>query len=490
MSVSPSAVSRVTGVGVQYKNFNAGAAAMLPQRLIVIGVGNKDVVYTDDKYECEGSASEIGERFGYGSPLHLAAKQLYPTSGSGASFPVTFYPLANVSGASQAQGTISATGTAGSSGSVRVFIGGVIVSVAIVSGDTAAIVLGKIKDAIEGELDMPVTAADSEGETAGIALVSKASGTVGNLIKVFIESDVSNLVFTVEQLSGGATDPDVTNALEKVKTIWETAILYCGDYKTTGLLDKFMVWGKDRWSDLVKMPVVVFHGCTDNYATRTAITDARPNDFINALVPSVGSPELPYVIAAKAMVDDILTTADSNPAQGYKGLLEGLVAGSDGDQELYSVRNQSVMKGASTNIKTGSVAELNDIITMYHPASEGKYPSRRYVVDIMKLMNIVYNCRLLMEADELKGAPLIGDADVTTNPKAIQPKTVKTWFLNLARSLCDKAICQDFEFTKNNLTVGIDSENPKRLNVKFPVKLSGNVEVSSTDLYFGFYIGG
>ncbi|MCQ2087880.1 MAG: hypothetical protein MJZ37_07490 [Bacilli bacterium] len=488
MSVSPSAVSRVTGVGVQYKNFNAGAAAMLPQRLIVIGVGNKDVVYTEDKYECEGSASEVGERFGFGSPLHLAAKQLYPMSGSGASFPVTIYPLANASGASQAQGTIAATGSATSSGSARVFIGGIIVSVAIASGDTAAVVLGKIKDAIEGELDMPVSAGN--GEDGTITLTAKAAGTVGNLIKVFVESTVAGIVFTCEQLTGGATDPDVETALNKVKAIWETAVLFCGDYKAAGVLDKFMVWGKDRWSDLVKMPVIVFHGCTDDYGTRTGVTEGRADDFINALVTSVGSPELPYVIAAKAMVNDILTTADANPAQGYKGLLEGLVAGADSDQELYAVRNQSVMKGASTNIKTGSVAELNDIITMYHPAAEGKYPSRRYVVDIMKLMNIVYNCRLLMEADDLKGAPLIGDADVTSNPKAIQPKTVKTWFLNLARSLCDKAICQDFEFTKNNLDVKIDSENPKRLNVKFPVKLSGNVEVSSTDLYFGFYIGG
>lgn len=93
MSVPASAISRVTGVAVQYKNFNAGAANMLPQRLAVIGMGSSDVVYSESKYECEGSASEIGERYGYGSPLHLAALQLFPVSGKGASFPVTFYPL-------------------------------------------------------------------------------------------------------------------------------------------------------------------------------------------------------------------------------------------------------------------------------------------------------------------------------------------------------------------------------------------------------------
>ena len=198
---------------------------------------------------------------------------------------------------------------------------------------------------------------------------------------------------------------------------------------------------------------------------------------------------MPYVVGAKFLVDDILTTANENPAQGYKGKAEGLEAGDDSLQENYNTRNASVMKGSSTNIKSGNVAELNDVVTMYHPASEGKYPSRRYVVDIIKLMNIIYNVRLIMEADELKGAPLVEDSTVTSNKTAIQPKTVKTWFLNLAKSLADKAIIQDVETTKNGLEVAIDSENPKRLNVTFPVKLSGNVEVTSTDIYFGFYVG-
>lgn len=150
----------------------------------------------------------------------------------------------------------------------------------------------------------------------------------------------------------------------------------------------------------------------------------------------------------------------------------------------------SVAKGASTNIKTGSVAELNDIITMYHPVSEGKFPSRRYVVDIIKLMNIIYNMRLILESDEKKGAPLIEDNTVTSNPAAVQPKMVKAELLILAKTLADKAIIQDTEFTKDGLKAEIDSENPKRLNVTFPVKLSGNVEVCSGDIYYGFYLGG
>lgn len=486
MSVSPSAISRVTGVAVKFKNFNTGNVQMLQQRLAVIGVGNHGVTYTTEKYECQGNASEIGDKYGYGSPLYLAALQLFPLVGKGAGFPVTFYPLAEGSGAVQATGKIEIEGTATEAGSAKIVIGGQKATIAIASGDTKTEIFAKIKDGIDGVLAMPVTAATGDD---ALTLTSKAAGEVGNLIKTRIECAVNGLTFTVTQLANGVKDPDVTPALEKIGEIWETAILPCFDYKNTDRLDTVMVYGKNRWEDLEKKPLLSFWGCTDDYATRTALTNARENDFINALVVSVGSPELPYVVAAKAMVNDILTTANDNPPQGYKGLLEGLEAGDDSLQENYGTRDASVKKGSSTNIKSGNVAELNDIVTMYHPASEGNYPSRRYVCDMIKLQNIIYNVRLIMEADELKGAPLIEDATVTSNKTAIQPKTVKTWFLNLAKNLADKAIIQDVETTKNGLEVAIDSENSKRLNVTFPVKLSGNVEVTSTDIYFGFYVG-
>lgn len=486
MSVSPSAISRVTGVAVKYKNFNTGNVQMLPQRLAVIGVGNHGVTYTTEKYECKGNASEIGDKYGYGSPLYLAALQLFPLVGKGAGFPVTIYPLAEAEDSVQANGKIEISGTAVEAGSAQIVIGGQKATIAIAAGDTAETIYPKIKNAIDGIIAMPVTCALEEDV---FTLTSKAAGEVGNLIKTLVVSSVPGITFTVTELTGGVKDPDIESALAEIGEIWETAILPCFDYKNNDRLDSVMIYGKGRWDDLEKKPIVAYWGCTDDYETRTLITDKRPDDFINALLPSVGSIELPYVVAAKYLVNDILTVANDNPPQGYKGKAEGLIAGDDSLQENYNTRNASVSKGSSTNIKTGNVAELCDVVTMYHPLNEGKYPSRRYVVDIIKLMNIVYNVRLIMEADELKGAPLIEDETVTSNKTAIQPKTVKTWFLNLAKNLADQAIIQDVETTKDGLEVSIDSENPKRLNVVFPVKLSGNVEITSTDIYFGFYVG-
>ena len=307
--------------------------------------------------------------------------------------------------------------------------------------------------------------------------------TVGQYKKA-IELQLEN---ALTQFSGGALDPDVTPALAKIGIVWEIVILNGFDYKDTGRLDEYQEYAEGRWNVLEKKPILVCHGCTDDLETRTAITDLQKTDYANFLVVSVGSRELPFVIAAKALINDIMTTANKNPPQGYKGLLTGLHAGADDVQENYTQRTASVRKGSSTNVKNGSVAELNDIITFWHPESEGNFPSKRYVVDMMKLMNVVFNVRLIMEADDMKGAPLVTDTDVTTNPAAKAPKDIKTSFYNLADSLALKAIIVTSDFTKKTMSVKIDSENSKRVNVIFPVKLSGNIEISSTDIYFGFW---
>ena len=488
MGVSATAVSRVVGVDVSYKNFNSGKAQHLPQRLAVIGVGNTDAVFSTDKYEAEGSAAVVGDKYGYGSPLHLVARQLFPTSGDAAEFPVTFYPLKAVDAAVAAAGSVGLTGTAAVAGSGKIKVGGVAASFAVSKGEVAADLLAAIKSAIDSVLEMPAKTAAIAA--SAIPLTAKWKGAVGNLIKIEVDCDISGLTFALTQFSGGATDPSVQAALDKIGQVWETVILNTFAYSDTDRLDLFQSFSEGKWSVLEKKPCIIAHGCVDDYATRSAITDSRKTDAANFLIESVGSIELPFVIAAKGLKDDIMTTANDNPACGYHGLLTGLDCGSDDVQENYTTRNLAATKGASTNIKNGSVAELDDIITFYHPDNEGQFPSKRYVVDLVKLQNVVYNVRLIMEADDMKGAPLVPDTTVTVNPKAVQPKTVKASFYNLAATLAEESIIADADFTKKNMTVAIDSENPKRLNVVFPVKLSGNVEISSTDVYFGFYLGG
>ncbi|MDR3325516.1 MAG: hypothetical protein LBS82_06000 [Spirochaetaceae bacterium] len=123
------------------------------------------------------------------------------------------------------------------------------------------------------------------------------------------------------------------------------------------------------------------HGCTDDFATRTELADERKSDYANFLIQSTGSIELPFVVAAKGLLSDVITNANSNPPLGCHGLLGGLVAGDDESQENDATRN--------------------NVVAFYHPDGEST-PSRRCAVDLVKLQNVAFNVRAIMEADDWK----------------------------------------------------------------------------------------
>jgi phage tail sheath gpL-like len=488
MSLSNSAIARTTGIDVSFKNFNLGQALFLPQRLAIIGQGSSLSTYSLDPYTVS-SAGEVAEKYGYGSPLHLACRVLFPPNNDGiGGIPVTIYPLVDDAAGVPADGSIDATGTSTEQGSGRVYIGGIASEEFVIPTATAAdAALGLIKTAIDSVLEMPVIT--GVVVAGALPLTAKWDGESGNEITIDVsELDIAGLTFSTTAMSSGAANPDVDDALNKIVDIWETMLLNCLNYSDTTTLDKYKNWGEGRWNNQVKKPAVVASGSYDNFSTRTTITDARKDDRINFLIQSTGSREMPLVIAARGLAKDIMPTANDNPPQNYKGQLTQLQTGTDSEQESYTTRNNALKKGASTNIKVGSIAELADIITFYHPDGE-PIPAYRYVVDIVKLQNIVYNCELIFNSDEWKGAPLLPDATPTTNPTAKQPKDAVTALSNLADSLADAAIISDPEFTKDNTTAEIDSQNPKRMNWTFPVKISGNTEVISGDVFFGFQLG-
>ena len=490
MGVDVSAISRVLGTDVQEANFNKGNSYYLPQRIAIVGQGNSDSQYDTKKYTVL-NAEEVGQKFGYGSPLHLATEMLLPANNDGiGAIPLTIYALKDKNNAIAATGEIAITGTATETKAFKIYIGGISAQVVISKSDSAENSLKKIKEAIDGVLEMPCKTSEvGEGK---LTLTAKWKGESGNQISINIEDAiVSGLTISKTNFANGAVNPDVDEALSQIKDVWETFILNCLNYNDADTLEKYRNFGVGRWANTIKKPCLVAHGCADDFATRTAITNASAqiNDYINFLVVSVGSEELPFRIAARGLAKDIVTTANNNPATNYKGTLTQLKAGDDIKQEDYTVRDKAVKLGSSTNIKIGDSAALNDTVTFYHPASD-KLKVRAYVCDIVKTMNVLYNCELIFASDEWKGAPLLPDSDTNiNNVNAKQPKDAKTELISLALSLNKDAIISDSAFTLENIEASIDSQNPKRLNWKFPVKISGNVEVISGEIYTGVYLG-
>jgi len=266
-------------------------------------------------------------------------------------------------------------------------------------------------------------------------------------------------------------------------------MLNCLDLADTAALDKFSDFGEGRWGALTRKPLIVFVGTNlVDVTAATAVSDARPTDRTNGQLIAPGSKDLPFVIAARELAR-IVVVADNNPPQDYGSQpATGLTPGTDGEQWTFIDRDVAIKKGSSSIQVKDGVVNLSDTVTFYHPTGE-PIPAYRYVVDIVKLQNILFNLDLIFATEEWDGAPLIPDDQPTTNRSAKKPKMAVAEVAAMLDSLGLNAIISDPETAKANTFAEIDPGNPKRLNLVTTLQLAGNTNIISVDLEFGFFFG-
>ncbi len=488
-AVDLSAIARVVGIATQFKNLRAGNVVYLPQRVAVIGQGATAATYSTLKQQFT-RASDVGSTYGFGSPLHLAAKQLLPTNGDGVgTIPVTFYPLLDDGAGVASASTITPGGAATGGGSFRVRVNNILsAAFLIATSDSVAAMVTKITAAINAITDMPVVAADN---ATNVGLTSKWKGASSLAIVASFEGDPTptGVTFAFTAMAGGATNPSVQPALDQIGLVWETMLLNCMNLTDTATLDLIAAVGEGRWGALVRKPFVSFVGdCRGPVGTVSTVPDARKTDRTNATLIEPGSKDLPFVAAARQLAR-IAVVANNDPARDYGGQsATGLTPGVDSVQWLYPDRDIAVKKGTSTIEVRDGVVTLGDIVTMFHPSNDPT-PAYRYVCDIVKLQNIIFNLDLIFATQEWNGAPLIPDDQPTVNAQAKKPKTARAAIAALIDSLGLNAIISDPETAKKLTIAVISDQNPKRLDVSMTIQLCGNTNIISVDLNFGFFFG-
>jgi len=488
-AVDASAVARVVGIQTEYKDLRQGGILFLPQRVAVFGQGSTASTYATTKRQVT-SAYEVGTLYGFGSPVHLAARQLFPENGDGVgTIPVTIYPLEDDGSGVAAAGDITPTVSQTVAASYIVYVNNIASEPFVIpaTGATVATVVAQITAAINAVLEMPVIAADN---TTEVTITSKWAGLSSNDIYLEIEGSLTaGTTFAFTQPVGGLVNPDITDALAQVGNVWETMCLNCMEIADTTTLDLFSTFGDGRWGALTRKPLVVFTGNNNATVTlATAVPDARKTDKTNCAIPSPGSNDLPLVTAARALAR-IAVRANNSPPYDYGSLdLTGLTPGTDGEQWTYVQKDVAVKAGSSTvDVKDG-VVNLSDTITFYHPTGD-PIPAYRFVVDIVKLQNIIFNLDLEFASTKWDGAALIPDDQPTVDPNAKKPKTAVAAAAAIVNSLGLNAILSDTKSTIPDIAAQINSQNPKRLDMVVPVKLSGNTNIISIDLDFGFNFG-
>ena len=81
------------------------------------------------------------------------------------------------------------------------------------------------------------------------------------------------------------------------------------------------------------------------------------------------------------------------------------------------------------------------------------------------------------------------DDQPTANPAAKKPKTAVAEIAAMIDSLALQAIISDPKTAKTTILAQISVTNPKRLDTTYTIQLSGNANIISIDLNFGFFFG-
>lgn len=483
-AIDPTSQARALGLEVLADDSRAGRFSYLPQRVMIVGQGATASVYSTDKRQIF-SEFEAGSIYGFGTPIHLAARELLPANGDGVgSAPVIVGPLEDAVTAVAAEFTITATGTQTTAGTYKVKVNAIesqAFNVAV--GELGTALETRIAAAINAILAMPVTASTS-GDI--VLATAKWKGASGNGIQVEVSGPDYGITFAVAQTVSGATNPDVDGSLTQIGTDWITQILNCMDVADTVALGKYDTWGEGRRGALVHKPAMIWSGNTAaSVASATVISDARKTDRNNGQFVAPGSKNLPFVVAARGLAR-LVKMANSNPATDYAYMaLTGITPGLDSEQWDFSQRDTALKAGSSTVEVLDNVVNLSDTVTFFHPTGD-PYPAYQYAVDQVKLQNLVFNIDSLFNSPTWGGGPLIPDAQPTNNPRARKPSMAKSYLSTMLDQAALDGMIVNVEQTKAEMVAEINGSNPRRLDVAVKVWLSGNLNQTSVTLYFGF----
>ena len=168
-AVGTERVSRVVGYAIEKGSFQE-SSPNLPQKIIVFGEANTDKQsgLTVEKFDFT-TAKEVGDAYGYGSPLHQIARILRPINSQGVGgIPTTIIPQVTDGAATATTIKYAVTGTATKSTTHYIVINGrdnvdgEFYAINVVKDDNAAAIEAKVIAAVNAVLGAPVIAsADS-----------------------------------------------------------------------------------------------------------------------------------------------------------------------------------------------------------------------------------------------------------------------------------------------------------------------------------------
>jgi phage tail sheath gpL-like len=501
-AVSTERISRIVGYQLLKGDFSEDSPN-LPQRIAIIGEANTD---NQTDLDTTGfqivSAQQAGERYGYGSPIHIMARIILSSTGGGVGgIPVVVYPQVTPGGATAKVYDVTPSGVATGNGTHTLVIGGregldsVFYNINVNTGDTHVEISAKISDAVNNVLGSPMIGTE-DGYSAN--LTSKWKGLTADDITVSVDDGGNPLGITYainSAQSGSGTPTTILASLNQFQNDWVTIVVngYGTNSQVMTILEAYNgipdpTNPTGRFVGIVMKPFIALTGSVAD--DPSSITDTRLNNVTIAICPAPNSAGLPMEAAANmAVLFAIVSQNTPHLDVAGKAYPDMPTPTSIGSMSSYDSRDQFVKKGCSTVDLVAGQYIIQDFVTTYHPVGEMP-PQFRYCRNLMIDSNVRFTY-YLQELINVVDHAIAADDDIVVADKVIKPKQWKAVLKGetFTENLAKRALIADVPFTQNSIKVNVSTVNPDRLETFFKYKRTGFGRILSTSAEAGFNFG-
>lgn len=206
-------------------------------------------------------------------------------------------PVADNAAGTAATGTITYTTTGTGSGTIALMIAGTRIPVGVASGATVSAIATATAAAINAMPDLPVTATAALGV---VTLTARHKGTCGNDIDVRVnyyagETTPGGLTVTRTDMTGGATNPDLTSLIASLGDEWyQTIAIGLNDAANMSIVDADL---NDRYGPSRQIEGRAYFGMTGTFSTLSSFGATR-NGVHSTIVGANKWPTPTWAVAA------------------------------------------------------------------------------------------------------------------------------------------------------------------------------------------------
>lgn len=403
------------------------------------------------------SDAQAGERFGYGSQVHLMTAAMLKANPYVA---LTCIGVDDNEAGVAATGTVTVSGAATASGTLRLYVGNAYVETGVAKGDAAADIAADLKTALDNARALPVTGAVA---TAALTLTAKHKGLGGNDIGLDYAAANDCCSLTVAPMTGGSGDPDISTALAVVfaEQYNKIVVPWTGAEALAALSDHL----DDVSGPLEQRPGVGVFGYTGALAAAiTASAGLNAGRMVNAYLR--GSRSLPMEVGA-AMAG--VMAAEEDPARPLNTLaLDGIHA-PDIEYRLSRTEQESLLYNGVTPLEVGpgETVRIVRAVSTYTVDAQGVEDIS--LLDITSMTTLDYVRKACRSRIALR-FPRSKLSDKTA-------AAVRSELMDVLYKLEQLEIVEAVAEHMDMLIVERDGQDPNRLNANIPADVVNGLHV-------------